>query len=150
MANEVTDVKIRILYADAGETRADQVFVADGIRSNPGGTTPTTDPREMIIVPKTEGFMGQDDKIILSAKPSATTNFDTNSEMEIPVMIQNVKTGVVRADFLNRSDFFSSDQGMTVNVWNQIGEYTVGAQENVKLGQDIPENSKLRVVVRSA
>ena len=150
MANEVTDVKIRILYADAGETRVDQVFVCDGIRANPGGTTPTTDPREMTIVPKTEGFMGQDDKIILSAKPTSTTNFDTNSEMEIPVMVQNVKTGVVRADFLNRSDFFSSDQGMTVNVWNQIGEYTVGAQENVKLGQDIPENSKLRVVVRSA
>ncbi|MDY6966788.1 MAG: hypothetical protein SVM80_12630, partial [Halobacteriota archaeon] len=95
-------------------------------------------------------FVAEDDKILLYARPTSTTNFDTNSEMEIPVTIRNIKTNTVRATTLQRADFFSSDQAMTVNVWNRIGEYSVGAQEQVKVGQQIAENSRLRAVVRSA
>jgi len=150
MANEVTDVEIRLAYSDAGESIVNEVLTAPGTRTNPGGTTPTTDPRQLPIVPKTGDFVAEDDKIILYAKPVSTTNFDTNSELEIPASIQNIKTGVIRPVVLARSDFFSSDQTMTVAVWNRIGAYTIGAQERVKIGQDIAENSRIRAVIRSA
>lgn len=73
MANEVSDVDIRLIYGDAGETRMDTVFEANGVRLNPGVTTPTTDPRLLPIVPKTKGFLGEDDKLFLYAKSTATT-----------------------------------------------------------------------------
>lgn len=150
MANEVSDVDIRLIYGDAGETRMDTVFEANGVRLNPGVTTPTTDPRLLPIVPKTKGFLGEDDKLFLYAKSTTTTHFDENGELEIPVTIRNVKTGVVNEKMLQRADFFATGVAMVVNIWTKIGYYTVGAQEQLKIGHAIAENSRIRVVTRNA
>ena len=150
MANEVTDVEIRLVYGDASETELHAVETLSGIRLNPGGTTPTTDPRLLPILAKTKGALEEDDKLIIYGRPTTTTNFDTNGELEIPVTIQNIKTKVVSAKVLERADFFTSDVAMTVNIWNKIGSYTITAQERLKIGQAIAENSRIRVVARSA
>ncbi len=152
MANEENNYRLRLVYADASETRMDVVFEADGHRLNPGGTSPTTDPRLLPIVPKTAGALAEDDKLILYVYDYGlgTQNFDTNSELEIPVSIRNVKTGVVSEKMLVRSDFFSSDVTTTSNTWVRVGAYTVSAQEQLKIGHQIAENSRIKVVLRVA
>lgn len=150
MANEVSDIDIRLIYGDAGETRMDKVYGASGVRLNPGITTPTTDPRLLPIVPKTKGSLGEDDKLFLYAKSTSSVHFDENSELEVPVSIRNVKTKVVSEENLHRADFFATGVDMVVNNWTKIGYYTVGAQEELKIGHTIAENSRMRVVARNA
>lgn len=150
MANEVQDIDIRLIYGDAGETRMDSVFEANGVRLNPGGTTPTTDPRLLPIVPKTKGSLAEDDKLFLYAKSVSSVNFDTNSDVEVPVAVRNVKTKVVSEKVLRTADFYASDVTMVAGVWTKIGYYTIGAQEELKIGHAIAENSRIRMVIRNA
>ncbi len=150
MANEVTDVNIRIALMNNEE---DAVYYSQeftGIRLNPGGTTETTDPRLLPFVNLSPVDIGPDDKVVIYAKPSATTNFDTNSTLEIPVTILNTTTKVAKTTELQRADIFAADVTMTVAVWNRIGAYTLGRQKRLVLGKKIAEDSKIRAVVRSA
>lgn len=150
MANEVTDVKLRIQLMNNDEDAVYFTHEISGIEANPGGTTPTTDRRILPIMEMSGVDIGPDDKVVLSAYPTASTNFDTNSVMEIPITVLNTTTKVSKGSVLQRADIFAADQGMTVSVWNRIGAYTVPRQSRVVLGRKIAENSRARFVVRSA
>ena len=152
MANEENNYRLRLVYADASETRMDVVAEYDGHRLNPGGTTPTTDPRLLPILPKTAGHLSEDDKLMMYVYDYGlgTQNFDTNSELEIPVSIRNIKTGVISEKILVRKDFFTSDVTTTSDAWVKVGSYTVSAQEQLKIGHAVAENSRIRVVARVA
>ena len=150
MANEVTDVKLRIQLMNNDEDAVYFTHEVSGVEANPGGTTPTTDRRILPIMEMSGVDIGPDDKLVLSAYPIATTNFDTNSVMEIPVTILNTTTKVSKPSVLQTPDIFAADQAMTVSVWNRIGAYTVPRQSRLVLGRKIAENSRLRFVVRDA
>lgn len=150
MANEVTETDIRLELTNNEEDTVYHSVTFSGIRLNPGGTTPTTDPRLLPLLQMSGVDIGPDDKIVLKAKPTSTVNFDTNSNLEIPVTILNTTTKVPKADVLQRADFFTADVAMTTGVWNRIGAYTLGRQKRLVLGQKVAEDSKIRAVVRSA
>ena len=150
MANEVTDVKLRIQLMNNDEDAVYFTHEVSGVEANPGATTPTTDRRILPIMEMSGVDIGPDDKVVLSAYPTASTNFDTNSVMEIPVTILNTTTKVSKPSVLQTADIFAADQGMTVSVWNRIGAYTVPRQSRLVLGRKIAENSRVRFVVRNA
>lgn len=150
MANEVTDVKVRIQLMNNDEDAVYFTHEISGIEANPGGTTPTTDRRILPVMEMSGVDIGPDDKVVLSAYPTATTNFDTNSVLEIPITVLNTTTDVSKGAVLERADIYAADQAMTVSVWNRIGAYTVPRQSRVVLGRKIAENSRARFVVRSA
>ncbi len=150
MANEVTDVDLRIALMNNEE---DAVYYSQeftGIRLNPGGTTPTTDPRLLPFVNLSPVDIGPDDKVVVYAKPSSTTTFKTTTNLEIPVTILNTTTKVPKATELQRADIFTADVTMTTGQWNRIGAYTLGRQKRLVLGKKIAEDSKIRAVVRNA
>lgn len=150
MANEVTDVDIRLELTNNEEDAVYESMEFVGIKINPGGTTPTTDPRLLPVVPFSRVDIGPDDKVVLKAKPSSTINFDTNSNIEVPVTIMNTTTKTSKPSYLQRADFYSADVAMTTGVWNRVGAYTLGRQKRLVLGQKVAEDSKIRAVVRSA
>lgn len=143
----------RLVYADAGETKRDVVWqgskaacMADSSISGAVLTQP--DPRKLPIVPKTKGFLSEDDKLILEIYNSATDTYDNDDNdaeatIRIPITIRNVKTGVVRETELMSKDFSGSDVACVASEWTKILTYTVGAQEQVKLGHAIAENSRI-------
>jgi hypothetical protein len=137
---------LRILYADASESRRDQiqVFASEALDIS-------EDPRQQKIVPKSRASIGEDDKMILEYKALAATNIDytadeTFTKMRIPVTVKNVNTGNVFETILRHPDFATADVTVPVaDQWTVIGKYTVGAQERVKLGHSIAENSRIYV-----
>lgn len=149
MANEVTDVKVRVQLTNNTEDQIYETREFSGIRLNPGGTTPTTDPRLLPIMDMSGISVGPDDHIVLSGYPTASTNFDINSTLEIPITTLNTTNGVAKPGFLERADVYTADAAMTVNVWNRIGAFTVARQTRVALGHKIAENSRIRAVVRN-
>lgn len=153
MANEVVDVKLRIQLMNNDEDAVYFTHEVSGIESNPAGVgAEELDRRKLPVMEMSGVDIGPDDKVVLSAKPAAggTTNFDTNSGMEIPITVLNTTTKVSKGSILQREDIFAADQAMTVSVWNRIGAYTVPRQSRLVLGRKIAENSRLRFIVRSA
>jgi hypothetical protein len=150
MANEVTDVKIRVQLVNNAEDQVYHTYEVSGIEANPGGTTPTTDRRILPIMEMSGVDIGPDDKVLVSAYPTASTNFDTNSDLEIPITVLNTTTKVAKPSVLQRADIYTADQAMTTGQWNRIGAYTVPRQQRLVLGKKIAENSRIRAVVRTA
>ncbi len=150
MANEVTDVKIRIQLTNNTEDQVYETREFDGVELNPGGTTPTTDRRILQIVDMSGISIGPDDHLVVFANPISTVTFHTNSEIEIPVTILNTTNKVAKPSVLKRADIFSANVTMTVATWNRIGAFTVARQTRLALGKKIAENSRIRAVVRNA
>lgn len=113
----------------------------------------STDPRQQIIMPKSKDMLEEDDKLILEVSLLAASNVDytateTFTKMRIPVTIRNKRTGTVLERTLRHPDFASADVTVSsANVWTVIGTYTVSAQEQVKIGWNIAENSRIYVLM---
>ena len=145
-----TDYRLRLVYADASETRMDVVFEADGNSLNPGRVAYNAafDPRQLPIVPKTAGALAEDDKLIVYGYFDSTGTVDvSDTRMLVPVSIRNVKTGVVSEKVLKTSDLLGTSD-ITISsasTWTKLGSYTVSAQEQLKIGHQVAENSRIQM-----
>jgi len=132
---------IRIVKTDASET----VIVVLYETASEIAVLGATDPRLAPIVPMSQAGLREDDKLLVEYKTgTATTVTGATSSARIPIRKRNVRTGNVAESFLRATDVFAAGQiAVPANSWYKIGSYTVKAQEEIKVGQSIAENSKL-------
>ena len=131
----------RIVKTDASET------VRQVLYEGPSESLDiSTDPRQQVIIPMSRATLREDDKLLIEYKTGTATSVDYgNSVVRIPIRRRNVRTGNVSESFLRHSNFASADVTVIANSWVKIGSYTVPAQEEIRLGQSIAENSRLYV-----
>jgi hypothetical protein len=132
---------IRIVKTDASETVRQVLYETGSEIAVLGGS----DPRLAPIVPMSQATLREDDKLLIEYKTGTATQVTgATSSARIPIRRRNVRTGNVAESFLRSSDVFAA--GATVIAaggWVTIGSYTVPAQEEIRLGQSIAENSRL-------
>ena len=144
---------LELVYADASETRQDVVYRGSkgallGDSSVSGAVLSQADPRKLPILAKTAGHLSEDDKLIVKIKDNTAETFDNadnDAEMSIriPITIRNVKTEVLTETELMAKDFSGSDVLMIAGEWTKVLTYTVSAQEEVKIGHAVAENSRI-------
>ena len=134
---------IRIVKTDASETVRVVLFETASEIAVLGAT----DPRLAPIVPMSQAGLREDDKLLIEYRTgTATSVTGATSSCRIPIRKRNVRTGNVAESFLRSADVFAAAQvAVPANSWYKIGSYTVKAQEEIKIGQSIAENSKLFV-----
>lgn len=108
----------------------------------------STDPRQQPIVPMSLASLREDDKLLIEYKTTTATTVDYGlSTVRIPIRRRNVRTGNVAESYLRHGNFTSADVTVAANTWVKIGSYTVPAQEEIRLGQSIAENSRIYVAL---
>jgi len=134
---------IRIVKTDASET-VRQVLYETGSEIAVLGAT---DPRLSPIVPMSQASLREDDKILVEYKTGTASQVTgATSSFRLPIRRKNVRTGNVAESFLRSSDVFAAGAvTIAANGWVTIGSYTVPAQEEIRVGQSIAENSRLYV-----
>jgi len=131
----------RITKTDASETVRQVLFEGPSEQLDV-----STDPRQQIIVPMSLATLREDDKLLIEYKTGTATTVDYgNSTVRIPIRRRNVRTGNVADSYLRHSNFASADVSVGANSWVKIGSYTVPAQEEIRIGQAIAENSRIYV-----
>ena len=136
-ATDEGDVRIR--FGDASRDRMDKVFEAptedlDG----------STDPRQQLIVSFSKENLHEDDLMIIQVKVLTTSSADYGlSRLKIPITKINHATKKETPTYLRDSDFRSADVTLTAGQWDELGVYTVSAQESIKLGHRVPDNSRI-------
>lgn len=144
----------RILFADSSETQQTQIF-----SDNTTVLDLSTDPRQLTVLPMSQNAVHEDDKVIIQMKPYADadvatdpTESATHSLIRIPVTYRNVSTGNIYVGTLTTKDFnaAATNYSPKAGLWMTIGTYTVPAQLAVKLGVAIPDNSRIRVELKTA
>lgn len=139
---------LRLVFSDASETNKRVIgeWATEQLDIS-------TDPRQQIIMPKSKDMLEEDDKLIVEVSLLAASTIDYTAteaftKMRIPVTIRNKRTGTVFERILRHPDFTSADITIgAANTWTVIGTYTVSAQEQVKIGHNIAENSRIYVVL---
>lgn len=132
---------IRIVKTDASETVRQVLYETGSEIAVLGGS----DPRLAPIVPMSQATLREDDKLLIEYKTGTATQVTgATSSARIPIRRRNVRTGNVAESFLRSSDVFAAGATtIAANAWVTIGSYTVPAQEEIRLGQSIAENSRL-------
>jgi len=134
---------IRIVKTDASETIR-QVLYETGSEIAVLGAS---DPRLAPIVQMSLAGMREDDKLIIEYKTGTATQITGAScSVRIPIRRRNVRTGNVAESFLRATDVFAAGvTSIPASTWVNIGSYTVPAQEEIRIGQTVAENSRLYV-----
>ena len=147
--------RVRIIFSDASQTekRVIQEYATQTLDL-------ATDPRQLISIPMSAGLISEDDLLIMEFYPTAAagdvatdpTESATHSLVRIPVTIKNVRTGNKYERVLTSKDFNAAATNYTcpVNTWTAIGTVTVSAQEQLKLGYMIADNSRVRIELKTA
>ncbi len=132
---------IRIVKTDASETVRQVLYETGSEIAVLGGS----DPRLAPIVPMSQATLREDDKLLIEYKTGTASQITgATSGTRIPIRRKNVRTGNVAESFLRSSDVFAAGAvTIAANGWVTIGSYTVPAQEEIRLGQSIAENSRL-------
>ena len=132
---------IRIVKTDASETVRQVLYETGSEIAVLGGS----DPRLAPIVPMSQATLREDDKILVEYKTGTASQITGAScSARIPIRRKNVRTGNVAESFLRSSDVFAAGvTAIAANGWVTIGSYTVPAQEEIRIGQSIAENSRL-------
>ena len=131
----------RIVKTDASETVRQVLFEAASELLDI-----STDPRQQIIIAQSMASLREDDKLLIEYKTGTATSVDYGtSVVRIPIRRRNVRTGNVAESYLRHSDFASADVTVAAGSWIKIGSYTVPAQEEIRIGQSIAENSRIYV-----
>jgi len=132
---------IRIVKTDASET-VRQVLYETGSEIAVLGAT---DPRLAPIVPMSIATLREDDKLLIEYRTGTASQVTgATSAARIPIRRRNVRTGNVAESFLRSSDVFAAGAvTIAANSWITIGSYTIPAQEEIRIGQTIAENSRL-------
>jgi hypothetical protein len=131
---------IRIVKTDASETVRQVIFETGSEIAVLGAT----DPRLAPIVPMSQATFREDDKLLVEYKTGTASQVTgATSSVRIPIRRRNVRTGNVAESFLRSSDVFAAGATtIAASSWVKIGSYTIPAQEEVKIGQSIAENSR--------
>ncbi len=134
---------IRIVKTDASETVRQVLYET----SSEIAVLGATDPRLSPIVPMSLAGMREDDKLIIEYKTGTASQITGAScALRLPIRRRNVRTGNVAESFLRSSDLFAAGAvTVAASKWVAIGTYTVPAQEEIRIGQTIAENSRLYV-----
>ena len=132
---------IRIVKTDASETVRQVLYETGSEIAVLGGS----DPRLAPIVPMSQATLREDDKLLIEYKTgTATTLTGATSSARIPIRRRNVRTGNIAESFLRSSDVFAAGAvTIAASSWVKIGSHTVPAQEEIRIGQTIAENSRL-------
>lgn len=140
-ATDEGDVRIR--FTDANRGIMTKVFES---RTEPLDVS--TDPRQQLLLPMSGVTLGQDDLIILECNVDTTSEIDYGlSTIRIPVTVMSTATGQRTATYLVHADFVAADVTLTADTWIEIGSYTVPAQQKIKLGHEIPDNSRIYITM---
>ena len=135
VASDEGDVRIR--FADASRSNLRKIFEAPT-----EALDVSTDPRQQLIVPLSKETLHEDDLMIVEVKVGTASSADYGlSTVRIPITKRNKSTGQETPTYLRDSDLRSADVTLATS-WTELGVYTVGAQEDVKLGHRIPDNSR--------
>lgn len=147
--------RIRIVFSDASQT--EKRVVAEFATQE---LDLATDPRQLQIVPMSAGFISEDDLMIMEFMPTAgsgdvatdPTESATHSLVRVPITIKNVRTANKYEKILTSKDFnaAATNYTCTQDVWTAIGTVTVGAQEQIKIGRAIADNSRVRIELKTA
>lgn len=137
---------LNLYFADASKSRKDFIWGETTARL----AASSSDPRIQPLVPFSNATLKEDDIMIVAVKADAQGSIDSGTTLQIPVTIKNVTTGVERATFLRTPDFTTmagaaiDTTDITTNgtAETDMVKYTVKAQERVKLGHRIAENSR--------
>jgi hypothetical protein len=134
---------IRVVKTDASETVRQVLYET----SSEIAVLGATDPRLSPIVPMSLAGMREDDKLIVEYKTGTASQVTgATSAIRLPIRRRNVRTGNVAESFLRSSDLFAAGAVVVAaSKWVSIGTYTVPAQEEIRIGQTIAENSRLYV-----
>lgn len=130
---------MRIRFTDANRGVMTKVFES---RTEPLDVA--TDPRQQLILPMSGGVVGQDDLVILEVNADLATSMDYGlSTVRIPVTVLATATGQKTATYLVHADFTSVDVTLPAGTWVEVGTYTIPAQQKLRLGHEIPDNSRI-------
>lgn len=147
--------RIRLVFSDASQTEKRVVgeYASQTLDL-------ATDPRQLIIVPQSVGTISEDDLLIMEFYPTSAagdvatdpTESATHSLVRVPVTIKNVRTGNKYEKILTSADFNAAATNYTCaqNTWTSIGTVTVSAQEQLKLGYAIADNSRIMIDLLTA
>jgi hypothetical protein len=128
---------VRIIFSDASNSNRRKVFEGPTERLDI-----STDPRQQIIVPLSADVLHQDDTLIVEVKVGTASSADYGlSTVQIPITKLNKGTKQETPTFLRDSDLRAADVTLAT-TWTVLGTYTVSAQEALKLGHRIPDNSR--------
>lgn len=147
MATLSDEGEIRITFTDASE--GNKQFIMEGsterLRCRVAAGAVEADARKYLIMPKSKAALEEDDKILIEFKPTVETEVDYGlSVIELPVTIRNKRTGAVYERTLRHGDFATGDvTTIPADKWTVLGTYVISAQEQVKLGWNIAENSRI-------
>ncbi|MDD4482687.1 MAG: hypothetical protein PHP18_05665 [Bacilli bacterium] len=135
--------EFRIVRTDASETQREVLYACATELLDI-----STDPRQKQIIAQSMAGLMQDDKLKLELKVATATTVDYGlSTMQIPVRIKNMRTKSVYETFFRHGDFATADVTVPANKWTEIGSYTVKAQESLKIGHSIAENSRIYIAL---
>jgi len=148
---------VRLVFSDASETEKRQIEQWSTQILDPTDG----DPRVLPTVPLSAGKVAEDDKLIMEFMPLSAagdvatdpTESATHSLIRVPVSIRNIRTGNVFQTFLTSYHFNSvaaNYAGLVVGSWNAIGVYTIGAQEMLRVGHELADNSKIRIELKTS
>lgn len=147
MATLSDEGEVRITFTDASE--GNKQFIMEGsterLRCRVAAGAVEADARKYLIMPKSKAALEEDDKILIEFKPTVETEVDYGlSVIELPVTIRNKRTGAVYERTLRHGDFATGDvTAIPADKWTVLGTYVISAQEQVKLGWNIAENSRI-------
>ena len=140
----VTEGSFRVVFKDASGTRRDVVF--GEVRTEVLDIS--TDPRQQLLVPVGQQMLDEDDKMDIELKGDTAGTMDAASTIRIPVRIRNKKTGVTRETYLTATSFGLDTTDVSYGTdWTRVATYTVGAQEQLKLGHSTAPNSRIYVAL---
>lgn len=132
---------LRLRFADANRGVMTKVFES---RTEPLNVS--TDPRQQLILPMSGALVGQDDVVILEVNVDTTSSMDYGlSTVRIPITILATATGQKTATYLVHKNFVAADVTLTADTWIEVGSYTVPAQQKLRLGHEIPDNSRVYI-----
>lgn len=145
---------MRLLFTDSSETDQKQIesFATQVLDLS-------TDPRQLQVLPMSQGSVGEDDKILMQVKLYANgdiatdpTESATHSLVRVPVTFKNTSTGNVYEGVLTSADFnpTAANYSPLAGKWLTVGEYVVPAQLRVRLGVAIADNSRIRCEFKTA
>ncbi len=133
---------VRIIFADASQSNRRKVFEGPTERLDA-----STLQSEQVIVPLSTERVHQDDVIIVEVKVGTASTADYGlTKIQIPITKLNKSTKQETPTYLRDSDLRSADVTLGT-TWTVLGTYTVSAQESVKLGHRIPDNSRIYIAL---
>lgn len=147
--------RLRLVFSDASQT--EKKVIAEYATYT---LDVSADPRQQIIVPMSQGIISEDDLLIMEYFPTSAagdvatdpTESATHSIVRVPVTVKNVRTGNKYEKVLTSVDFNAVATNYTCaqNTWTVIGTVTVSAQEQLKLGFAIADNSRVMIDLLTA